>query len=170
RPARRGLLTLPLHDALPIWRPVGDDEQRVGLALDAMGRRLPSMRWADVYVPHVSPASMSPASMRRCPRSAPAPSAPARDAMGRRLRCWPTVLPSGIVALTGRLTHGPRSPAARRASACWPTVLPSGIVALRGIWLRWLSLSPVGGDEQRVGLAPHSPPPRRPALWPATRL
>src|SRR5881296_1109336 len=43
-----------------------------------MGRRLPSMRWADVYVPHVSPASMSPASMRRCPRSAPAPSAPAR--------------------------------------------------------------------------------------------
>src|SRR5206468_2063135 len=84
--------------------------------------------------------------------------------------CWPTVLPSGIVALRGRLTHGPRSPAARRASACWPTVLPSGIVALRGIWLRWLSLSPVGGDEQRVGLAPHSPPPRRPALWPATRL
>src|SRR6266550_2626430 len=51
-------------------RPVGDDEQRVGLALDAMGRRL---------------------------------------------RCWPTVLPSGIVALRGRLTHGPRSPAARRA-------------------------------------------------------
>ena len=29
--------------------------------------------------------------------------------------CWPTVLPSGIVALRGRLTHGPRSPAARRA-------------------------------------------------------
>src|SRR5438046_10438929 len=27
------------------------------------------MRWADVYVPHVSPASMSPASMRRCPRA-----------------------------------------------------------------------------------------------------
>src|SRR5439155_5821380 len=51
-----------------------------------MGRRLRSMRWADVYVPHVSPASMSPASMRRCPRSAPAPSAPALDAMGRRLR------------------------------------------------------------------------------------
>src|SRR2546428_13045136 len=61
------------------------------------------MRWADVYVPHVSPASMSPASMRRCPRSAPAPSAPAREAMGRRLRCWPPVLPSGIVALRGRL-------------------------------------------------------------------
>src|SRR2546425_118697 len=35
-----------------------------------------SMRWADVYVPHVPPASRSPASMRRCPRSAPAPSAP----------------------------------------------------------------------------------------------
>src|SRR5438128_8343464 len=33
-------------------------------------RRARSMRWADVYVPHVSPASMSPASM----------------AMGRRLR------------------------------------------------------------------------------------
>src|SRR5205809_5803938 len=29
--------------------------------------------------------------------------------------CWPTVLPSGIVALRGRLTQGPRSPAARRA-------------------------------------------------------
>src|SRR5438034_3189589 len=44
-------------------RPVGDDEPRVGLALDAMGRRLRSPR------PHVSPASMSPASMRRCPRA-----------------------------------------------------------------------------------------------------
>jgi len=28
------------------------------------GSASPSMRWADVYVPHVSPASMSPASMR----------------------------------------------------------------------------------------------------------
>src|SRR5213078_4646128 len=43
-------------------RPVGDDEQRVGLALDAMGRRVypasmspASMRWADVYVSGLGP-------------------------------------------------------------------------------------------------------------------
>src|SRR5438128_1940275 len=34
------------------------------------GSASPSMRWADVYVPHVSPASMSPASMS--PASIPA--------------------------------------------------------------------------------------------------
>src|SRR5205809_101951 len=44
-------------------RPVGDDEQRVGLALDAMGRRLRSPRLPGVDVPGVD-ASMSPASMR----------------------------------------------------------------------------------------------------------
>src|SRR5438128_12533744 len=38
--------------------------------------------------------------------------------------CWPTVLPSGIVALRGRLTHGPRSPAARRATALMKTEKP----------------------------------------------
>src|SRR6266568_6894695 len=54
--------------------------------------------------------------------AAPAPSAPALDAIARcdgptsTSACWPTVLPSGIVALRGRLTHGPRSPAARRGS------------------------------------------------------
>src|SRR5207248_692860 len=40
-------------------RPVGDDEQRVGLALDAMGRRLRSPRLPGVDVPGVD-ASMSP--------------------------------------------------------------------------------------------------------------
>src|SRR5437667_3202339 len=42
-------------------RPVGDDEQRVGLALDAMGRRLRSPRLPGVDVPGVD-ASMSPIS------------------------------------------------------------------------------------------------------------
>src|SRR5213592_4397614 len=45
------------------------------------------MRWADVYVPHVSPASMSPASMSRWPRPQQALSllVARRNAMGRRL-------------------------------------------------------------------------------------
>src|SRR5437016_6662432 len=64
-------------------------------------------RWADVYVPHVSPASMSPASRRRCPRAL-SPGARC-DGPTSTSACWPTVLPSGIVALRGRLTHGPRS-------------------------------------------------------------
>src|SRR5437899_5481400 len=58
------------------------------LVVDAMGRRLPG-------------ASISPGARCDGPTSTSA--------------CWPTVLPSGIVALRGRLTHGPRSPAARRA-------------------------------------------------------
>src|SRR5437667_6344294 len=58
------------------------------------------MRWADVYVPHVSPASMSPASMRRCPRAL-SPGARC-DGPTSTSACWPTVLPSGIVALRGR--------------------------------------------------------------------
>src|SRR3989441_437337 len=51
----------------------------------------------------------------------PSPAAPALDAIARcdgptsTSACWPTVWPSGIVALRGRLTHGPRSPAAPRA-------------------------------------------------------
>src|SRR5437016_13202950 len=48
----------------------------VGVTIARAGphpRRARSMRWADVYVPHVSPASMSPASM----------------AMGRRLHLRP---------------------------------------------------------------------------------
>src|SRR6266446_3758296 len=82
-----------------------DDEQRVGLALDAMGRRLRSPRLPGVDVPGVD-ASMSPISP-----GALSPGARCDGpAMGRRLRCWPTVLPSGIVALRGRLTHGQRSP------------------------------------------------------------
>ena len=55
-------------------RPVGDDEHS--------GSASPSMRWADVYVPHVSPASMSPASMAM--------------AMGRRLRLRPGPAVSGL--------------------------------------------------------------------------
>src|SRR5437660_5830448 len=89
-------------------RPVGDDEQRVGLALDAMGRRLRSPRLPGVDVP----APSAPA-MRRCPRAL-SPGARC-DGPTSTSACWPTVLPSGIVALRGRLTHGPRSPAARRA-------------------------------------------------------
>src|SRR2546422_9910603 len=60
--------------------PQGQADPRAAIAGGASGvtmaragphpRRARSMRWADVYVPHVSPASMSPASM----------------AMGRRLR------------------------------------------------------------------------------------
>ena len=65
------------------------------------------MRWADV-----SPASMSPASMR-----------------------WADVyvcmLADGV-ALRNRCPQGQADPRA-------------------AIWLRWLSLSPVGDDEQRVG-------------------
>src|SRR2546430_7617824 len=57
------------------------------------------MRWADVYVPHVSPASMSPASMRRCPRAL-SPGARCEGPTSTSA-CWPTVLPSGIVALRG---------------------------------------------------------------------
>src|SRR5437660_3035170 len=66
------------------------------------GSASPSMRWADVYVPQVSPASMSPRPQPRRCVDVPAPSAPARDAMGRRLRlhagrrcCPPESLPSG---------------------------------------------------------------------------
>src|SRR5437867_651654 len=59
-------------------RPVGDDEQRVGLALDAMGRRRRSPRLPGVDVPGVD-ASMSPRPQpRRAMRSL--------DAMGRRDR------------------------------------------------------------------------------------
>src|SRR5207249_11541782 len=61
RPGRVDASALPA--ALPIRRPVGDDEQRVGLALDAMGRRLRSPRLPGVDVPGVD-ASMAPASMR----------------------------------------------------------------------------------------------------------
>src|SRR5437867_170975 len=63
--------------------PQGQADPRAAIAGGASGvtmaragphpRRARSMRWADVYVPHVSPASMSPASM----------------AMGRRLRLRP---------------------------------------------------------------------------------
>src|SRR5213596_4159715 len=67
------------------------------------------MRWADVYVPHVSPASMSPASMRRCPRAL-SPGARC-DGPTSTSACWPTVLPSGIVALRGRLAVGVHPPA-----------------------------------------------------------
>src|SRR5437899_12418614 len=63
--------------------PQGQADPRAAVAGGASGvtmaragphpRRARSMRWADVYVPHVSPASMSPASM----------------AMGRRLHLRP---------------------------------------------------------------------------------
>src|SRR5439155_426496 len=67
RAARHARLRRPPTKADPraaIWlrwlslSPVGDDEQRVGLALDAMGRRLPGvdvLRWAHVYVSGLGP-------------------------------------------------------------------------------------------------------------------
>jgi len=79
-------------------RPVGDDEQRVGLTLDAMGRRLRSPRLPGVDVP--------------------APSAPARDAMGRR----------AIAGGASGVTMARAGPHPRRArhSGCPPESLPSG--------------------------------------------
>src|SRR5207247_2260377 len=81
---------------------------RERLALDAMGRRLPG-----VDVPGV-------------------------DASTSTSACWPTVLPTGIVALRGRLTYGPRSPAARR---------PEALVALvhrnTDLWDRFSAWIPV---------------------------
>src|SRR5256885_6354962 len=81
-------------------RPVGDDEQRVGLALDAMGRRLRSPRLPGVDVPGVD-ASMSP---RPQPRRAM-----------RWADVYVCMLADGV-ALRNRCPQGqPRSPAARRA-------------------------------------------------------
>src|SRR2546426_688637 len=61
--------------------PQGQADPRAAIAGGASGvtmaragphpRRARSMRWADVYVPHVSPASMSPASMAVTNRAAP---------------------------------------------------------------------------------------------------
>src|SRR2546428_10159615 len=61
--------------------PQGQADPRAAIAGGASGvtmaragphpRRARSMRWADVYVPHVSPASMSPASMAVSNRAAP---------------------------------------------------------------------------------------------------
>src|SRR5207247_692916 len=95
-------------------RPVGDDEQRVGLALDAMGRRLRSPRLPGVDVPGVDvPGVLKRSSISS---SGDGPTSPGGcDGPTSPSACWPTVLPSGIVALRGRLTHGPRAPAARRA-------------------------------------------------------
>src|SRR5438094_5764203 len=81
--------------------PQGQADPRAAIAGGASGvtmaragphpRRARSMRWADVYVPHVSPASMAPASM----------------AMGRRLRSprLPGVLADGV-ALRNRCPQG----------------------------------------------------------------
>src|SRR6059036_397495 len=115
------------------------------------GSASPSMRWADVYVPHVSPASMSPASMRRCPRSAPAPSAPARDAMGRRLRlhagrrcCPPESLPSGYVQAR-RPPGATASGAVRSIVATNRRIVRSNTKRPAGYWtIRAPELVPIG--------------------------
>src|SRR5437899_3067453 len=83
----------------PTVLPSGDDEQRVGLALDAMGRRLRAPRLPGVGVP--------------------APSAPALDAMGRRL---PGVDDPGVAPGTSPRRRCP-SPAWARGTMAEPLLV-----------------------------------------------
>src|SRR5881392_809705 len=104
-----------------------------------MGRRLRSPRLPGVDVPGVD-ASMSP---RPQPRRAM-----------RWADVYVCMLADGV-ALRNRCPQGQADPRAAIAPASmrWADVYVSGLGPRDRIWLRWLSLSPVGDDEQRVGLA-----------------
>src|SRR5207247_5250859 len=98
-----------------------DDEQRVGLALDAMGRRLRSPRLPGVDVPGVD-ASMSPRPQpRRAMRWADVDVCMLADGVALRNRCPQgqadprAAIAGGASGVTTAGPIGPRSPEARRA-------------------------------------------------------
>src|SRR5437899_6524458 len=116
------------------------------------------MRWADVYVPHVSPASMSPATM----------------AMGRRLRLRPGPAVSGpmachgvIVPISARISPGALSPGARcdrsmRWADVYVCMLADG-VALRNRCPQGQAdpRAAIAGGASGVTMARAGPHPRR---------
>src|SRR3989442_9453828 len=99
--------------SISVARIVVDDEQRVGLALDAMGRRLraprlpgvdvpPRWRWADVYVSGLGPRDHV-------------------SGLGPRDR-WLSLSWCPGALSPGARCDGPTS-TCPSTSACWPTVL-----------------------------------------------
>src|SRR5437762_9076282 len=118
------------------------------------------MRWADVYVPHVSPASMSPVAL----------DAMGRDAMGRRLRS-PRLPGVDVPGVDASMSPRPQPRRAMRWADVYVCMLADG-VALRNRCPQGQAdpRAAIDGGASGVTMAragPHRDRRRR-ALWAAS--